>query len=159
MQSQLDAFQSDTRPWVVVAQAKLEKPLAIGEKPRVQFSFINSGRSPALNVDAVATVIALQSITEKELNAGSHGEIQSKMTLGPNGTGVSTCEANFVIPDSTAIEDVRNGSVTIYAKGEIEYWDTSQPARGHHTKFCWWINGADLDTLNLHACAIGNTAD
>jgi hypothetical protein len=159
---QLESANQEQRAWLTVVGAKLTKPLVVGQRPSVTLEIQNSGKTLAYDMQIGGGLL----ITEERLS-GKEGPYDdparyqnhdfSKGLVAPHAVAGSTRELEIELSKSD-FEGLRNGKMFLYNAGIIVYRDTFKVL--HKTTYCYWMSGKDdLETLQLHNCGYGNTAD
>lgn len=161
-QVQLESANQEQRAWLTVIGANLTKPLVVGKRPSVTLEIQNSGKTLAYDVQIAGGIL----ITEERLS-GKEGPYDdparyanhdfSKGLLAPHAVAGSTHELEIELSQSD-FEGLRNDKMFLYTAGTIVYKDTFKIP--HKTAYCYCMIGKDdLETLQLHNCGYGNTAD
>jgi hypothetical protein len=147
----------DQRAWVTTSSSQLAKPLAVGEKPEVTVSIINSGKTPARNVITGGDADISEKLSESDISFNPITNIVSKFVLAPGVTAKTVCYDLRPVVNQDEIDNLKNGQgLRLYVRGTITY--EAVFGRPHRTTFCVWINGKELKGT-MHSCDFGNTAD
>lgn len=157
--TQIQTSENDRRAWIVPVYMKLEKALAVDEPPEVTIQAKNSGQTLAYDAQSEGRIFtSLGEAPKKEMMPVSEHEPgrESKIIVAPDGGMITTYGAPFEM-NQGMLDEIRSGNVFLYSTGRITYRDAFNKI--HHTTFCYWITGKDIDKLNMRACGAGNSAD
>jgi hypothetical protein len=152
---------ADSRPYVTVKRMDLLGEFADGKSVQGQVTLVNSGRVPATEMIACATVVFRpnsQPMTDDAVcpetdipGPPPKGEF-SHVVLGPD-IPVTIKTQNFSLsPATQALSLIEAGGAKLYVYGDASYADTVRPEVRHHLTFCGSYNSISkaFDTCAKH---------
>jgi hypothetical protein len=151
----LAKWKIEQDPQISLKTMKLEQSLTVGQHIQVYVSFVNAGKSPALDVRTSLKLITSQVFPKEPALEDSPASSRSSV-----GTGVSFhsfLESRDILRDLEDIGKFRNGPYNLYVRGIVRYKDRF--GFKHATRFCGELSGADFDWGYFSACPEGNTMD
>jgi hypothetical protein len=146
----IEQFHLDQRAWLGFGE--MQAPLEVGKPFLIHFSFQNSGKTPALNVQEKHEV---RPINKGEILKFTYKDVTgepSRTVVLPNAGFRADFPANLGQMTSPQVEDVKSGKTRIYLYGKATYDDVFG---GHH----WVTFCNELDSRGWHACAEYNETD
>lgn len=149
------------RAWVTLSTAHLVNLPALGVNPMVRVVVLNTGRTPALDVEIGGNVFSRNSSAPLELAGPFEGERKSKVTLGAGVPYTVFLDSTEPFTKQTQVDAVLTGQNALYATGSVIYKDIGGGER--RTDFCLKTGGEDLQKRDdtgyvvLAACSAGNT--
>jgi hypothetical protein len=142
-------FYLDQRPWI--SPSFPPAPQAENQWIRSDFTMVNSGKTPALNADAIAVLIVHRQGDALSFKDVQHGIPVSKGVLFPNvpvPTGIALVHTEK--DGKTLVEtqwtkelqgEINKGDKTIFGYGELTYLDMLDTSIIHHATFCQIVQG------------------
>ncbi len=160
------AVYRDLRPYVQITKLDFSGDVFKGEMVKGRASIINSGRTPATNVNGCGD-IALKPNGDPMTDEfpcpapnnprGRNTGENSRFALGSGASGFTVdSPGTSITPSNASVEVfkqmVSSGAFRIYFYGYIEYADISDTKTVHHTTFCGRYNAvtASLDVCEKH---------
>jgi hypothetical protein len=150
-----NAFQLDERPWVYVSSFGLvSEPEANKEGPKIDFSLMNSGKTPALNVVSFYETSSRPVTTDPPPSTFKTREPPSTDILPPNFAGniIGTFPVKS-ITDPGRLAGYSLGTVAIYIQVKITYSDVFH--NRYWTTVCAY-HTHDVPRNYFTACRSGN---
>lgn len=144
---QLSLMQNAQRAWVTVDQMSFNVPLEVGEMPRVSVFIINTGNSPALNVEFSGTVVGRENLVEDDLRQPvRHDQPFSRMIIAPRATThfIVQCDEPIANKIQLALMQLRQ-NMRLYVYGQVRYQDIFRKSRT--TDFCYSWGGLNNDVF------------
>lgn len=156
----------DLRPYVQVTKFDFAGDVFKGEAIKGKASIINSGRTPAINVNGCADIALKPNgdpMTDdfpcpapnnpKRIDAGEH----SQFSLGSGISGFSVdSPGTTIIPKNISVDTFRQllatGAFRVYFYGYVNYTDLIETETVHQTTFCGRYNvyTGSLDVCEKH---------
>jgi hypothetical protein len=156
LDTSIRASRNDQRAWVGYWSSDFRPGLVVGQPLKINLELRNSGKTPALDVQA--STYTAQGTPNIEVhpnfsNETSGDDIDSKGVIQPNGT--LFIPINYPIEiTQPLINKVKTGIFTIYIISKITYLDVFQ--RPHYTTYCVEMNRT-MDSFN--SCRNYNDTD
>jgi len=123
----------DQRAWLAMTSLRLTR-FQPDKKLEAQIIFTNSGRSPALRVSIIGTVLLLDGKTEPSILPLAPPEDFTQLRAIAPQSGNTWTQTSTKLLTAEEKEEVGKGSRTIWAWGFVRYEDTFGIA--HVTQFC-----------------------
>jgi hypothetical protein len=164
-----DAYIAAQRAWVGPTTARINGDFALDKPLKIEISYLNTGREPA--IDFAETAEAFESTSVEEANGISMAKINSffkgcreaKVTQGgtvvfPSSGGFNPSGQVLTItkPDSFLNQSMISGDSTIVVDGCFLYRSVGII---HHSYFCYFYRANITDRNSLNICQNGNGAD
>jgi hypothetical protein len=154
-------IQLDQRPWISITSVRLTKFQA-NSKIEAQVGFLNSGRSPALRISIIGTVLSLDNKIEPNfLPIGPDSSAKAFRAIPPQGSNVWTQDSLQIIGDDEK-DRIEHLFHIIWVSGYIRYYDAFGDV--HVTQFCGYTRDRPATSkitegMDLYLCLTNGEMD
>jgi hypothetical protein len=147
-----EALQVDERPWVFATDVHLMEPIAQGRQNHVEFTYANSGKTPALNLTVTANFSDWSPWPAPD-NAPvvPTGGMEIARELLPNGV-FHTRGGDIPPRNQSQFGDLASGKAVFSLMGNIQYQDVFRD--WHRTHFCYFVER--LKSADMILCPNNN---
>ena len=170
LKNQLRDSYRDLRPYIQITKLDYVGDVFKGEMVKGKASIINSGKTPAVNVNGCADIVLKPNgdpMTDDFPCPAPNNpkrrdtEERSRFALGSGATGFTVdSPGTSIVPSNIPVESFKqllsSGAFRIYFYGYIEYTDLTDIETIHHTTFCGRYN---VYTGSLDICEKHNKMD
>lgn len=166
MENNKTSSYRDLRPYVQVTKVDFMGDILKGDLVKGRASVINSGRTPAVNVNGCGTIVLRPKSDPMTddfpcIVSATPTEEHSRFALGSGAAGFAVdSPGTSIMPIGMTAQVFKqflsSGNFRIYFYGYIEYGDLIDTKAIHHTTFCGWYV---VDTGMAGICEKHNRAD
>lgn len=159
LRRQVALMQNGQRAWVTAVEIRLKQ---VHPQPEAEIFLLNSGPTPALDVEIAGNVWASVPITREEMaviEQFTENDRAGKMVVAPGVRLPATAKAEKEISAQQWTSIAKDEGEVLYARGTIRYRDIFGKSR--QSTYCAYLVGKNVAfeaDVRFTACPAGNTA-